>query len=162
MNASFVSGWIDANQHLVTAELARLKVRLGAEGNAQALEAAACAARDAMPAPAAIDRLAAGFGLSTFERDVLLLCAGVEMDAQIAAQCDAAGGDVRRQGPSFGLALAALAAPHWSALAPGAPLRSVSGCMCCGRAMYPARLSRSTPWPRCGSASRCCSAVPCS
>ena len=123
MNAPTAVAWTDANQRLMVAELARLKLRLGAEGDAQALEATASAARAAMPAPAAIDRLADGFGLSAFERDLLLLCAGAEMDAQIAAQCDAWVGDARRQGASFGLALALLAAPHWSALAPAAPLR---------------------------------------
>ena len=76
-----------------------------------------------MPAPAAIDHLSDCFGLSAFERDVLLLCAGVEMDAQLAAQCEIATGESRRHGATFGLALAALDAPHWSALAPVGPLR---------------------------------------
>ena len=54
---------------------------------------------------------------------MLLLCAGVEMDAQIAVQCEITTGESRKQGATFGLALAALDAPHWSALAPVSPLR---------------------------------------
>lgn len=144
MNAPTSTAWIEANQRLMVAEFGRLKQRLGAEGDgetiASALESAHAAiqrligdsettaspleaARAAMPAPAAIDHLAHCFGLSEFERDVLLLCAGVEMDAQLATLCETAAGESRRQGASFGLALAALEAPHWSALAPVGPLR---------------------------------------
>jgi hypothetical protein len=115
--------WTQANQRLMAAELGRLRQRLGAADDAEALASTLESARTAMPAPAAIDQLADGFGLSGFERDTLLLCAGVEMDAQLAAQCETAAGEPRRQGASFGLALAALASPHWSALAPVGPLR---------------------------------------
>ena len=123
MNAPTSTSWIDANQRLMAAELARLKQRLGAEENAETIASTLESARAAMPAPAAIDHMTDCFDLSAFERDVLLLCAGVEMDAQIAAQCEIATGESRRQGATFGLALAALDAPHWSALAPVRPLR---------------------------------------
>ena len=63
------------------------------------------------------------FALSPFERDLLLLCAGIELDAEFAPLCAAAQGDPGRPWPSFALALAVLEAPHWSALAPDAPLR---------------------------------------
>jgi ATPase family associated with various cellular activities (AAA) len=115
--------WVDANQRLLVAEIARLKRRLGVEADAEPLDAALVAARAAMPEPAAIDHLAGCCGLSAFERDVALLCAGVEMDAQLAAQCALATGESRRPGATFGLALASLEAPHWSALTPAGPLR---------------------------------------
>ena len=54
-------------------------------------------------------RSSTAFGLSPFERDVVLLCAGVELDASFGAACAAAHGDPRRTQPTFGLALAALA-----------------------------------------------------
>jgi AAA+ superfamily predicted ATPase len=124
MNApDHVIDWTEANQRMLVAEFARLKQRLGGEGDAETLNAAVEAARDAMPAPAAIDHLSDCFGLSAFERDVLLCCAGVEMNAQFAAQCQIATGDGRRQCATFELALAALDAPHWSALTPVRPLR---------------------------------------
>jgi hypothetical protein len=80
-------------------------------------------ASDAMPGQAALDNLCAAFGLSPFERDILLLCAGIELDSTFAAQCAAAQGDSRRIYPTFSLALAALPGAHWSALVPAAPLR---------------------------------------
>src|SRR5262245_50934058 len=123
MNAPEPVAWIDANQRLVVAEIARLKQRIGDGGDAEHLDAAVEAARLAMPAPAAIDHLAHCFGLSAFERDVLLLCAGTELDAEFAAKCASVAGPTSRQGTTFGLALAALSGPHWSALAPVRPLR---------------------------------------
>jgi len=65
-----------------------------------------------MPAPAAIDTIANLFQLSAFEREVLLLAAGVEMDAQLAALCAQAAGYPQRPWATFGLALAALPNPH--------------------------------------------------
>jgi hypothetical protein len=75
-------------------------------------------------APFALDALVRLFGLSAFERDVVLLCAGVELDARFAATVAAAQGRTDTREPTFALALAALPAAHWSALAPGAPLRA--------------------------------------
>ena len=72
--------------------------------------------------PPALDVLCTAFGLTPFERDVLLLCAGVELDASTTDLCAAARGDGAGH-PTFGLALAALPAAHWSALTPDAPLR---------------------------------------
>ncbi|MER7082292.1 ATPase family associated with various cellular activities (AAA) [Saccharopolyspora kobensis] len=76
----------------------------------------------ALPCPDALEALASCFGLSTFEREVLLLCAAMEMDATTAGRCAAASGSSRAF-PTFSLALAALTDPHWSALAPVSPLR---------------------------------------
>ncbi len=73
--------------------------------------------------PAALQRLCDVFALSPFERDTLLLCAGIELDGGFAALCANAQGDPARPWPTFGLALAALDNAHWSALLPGAPLR---------------------------------------
>ena len=77
----------------------------------------------ALPSPAALQTLCAMFGLSAFERDVLLLCAGVELDSGIAALCAAAQGDPASAFLTFSLALAALPEAHWSALSPASPLR---------------------------------------
>ncbi|MEU0375103.1 AAA family ATPase [Streptomyces sp. NPDC006283] len=76
------------------------------------------------PSPiAALDALVACFGLSGFERDLVLLTAAAELDPTTNARCAAASGDPERAHPTFSLALAALDAPHWSALTPVAPLR---------------------------------------
>ncbi len=71
----------------------------------------------------ALDGLCDAFALTAFERGVLLLCAGVELDAELAALCAEARHDPRAGRPTFSLALAALPGGHWSALAPAAPLR---------------------------------------
>ena len=76
-----------------------------------------------MPAPPALETLCGTFGLSPFERDVLLLSAGVELDSSFAPLCAAAQGDPSRTYPTFSLALAALPEPHWSALTPAGRLR---------------------------------------
>lgn len=71
----------------------------------------------------ALDALSASFGLTPFERDVLVLAAAPVIDPTAAARCAAAGGDPGRAHPTFSLALAALDQPHWSALTPVGPLR---------------------------------------
>ena len=126
--------WTEANQRLLTAELASLRHRLGSAIEAPAteppdasaltaLDSAIVQANAAMPAPAAIDIVCELFGLSRFERSLLLLCCGVELDAQLAAACARIHGSETRRNASFGLALAALPEGHWSALTPARPLR---------------------------------------
>ncbi len=75
------------------------------------------------PAPPALEIVGSTFGLSAFERALLLLCAGMELDSTFADLCAAAQGDPSRCFPTFSLVLAALPEPHWSALSPAAPLR---------------------------------------
>jgi len=77
----------------------------------------------AMNTVPALDRLVAGFGLSDFERDVLLLCLGIELDPQLAHLCATAQGNPQMTWPTFRLALSFLPEAHWSALTPGGPLR---------------------------------------
>ncbi len=110
--------WAEANQAYLVAEFARLRRQL--DGSSQSAEREESFALE--PAPA-IDQLVETFGLTAFERDLLLLCAGVEMDSALAAQCAEAHGGQQRTALTFGLALASLAAPHWSALTPSGPLR---------------------------------------
>lgn len=117
------STWVEANQHYLVAEFARLKLRLGADGDMPAAVGMVDAARAALPAPAAIDVLANVFGLSAFERDVVLLSAGVEMDSGLAARCATAQGQPQRAYATFGMALGAFEDPHWDAVTPLRPLR---------------------------------------
>ncbi|HYX40255.1 MAG TPA: ATP-binding protein, partial [Pyrinomonadaceae bacterium] len=90
---------------------------------AEALQHELEQAERALPAPSALEQLCAAFSLSPFERDVLLLCAGVELDTAFAELCARAQTGARCTYPTFSLALAALASAHWSALTPDAPLR---------------------------------------
>ncbi|MCP2259152.1 ATPase family associated with various cellular activities (AAA) [Streptoalloteichus tenebrarius] len=76
-----------------------------------------------VPETSALGTLCSCFGLSPFERDVLVLACAAELDSSAGARCAAASGDPRRDYPTFSLALAALPDAHWSALTPVAPLR---------------------------------------
>jgi hypothetical protein len=112
--------WTEANQACLVAEFAWLKSLFGAK-NKKTTAAAAKKARTSIEPPAAIDRLARLFDLSEFERAVLLLCAGVEMDSELAVACGDGQGRAGRA--TFGLAMAILPQPHWSALGSARPLR---------------------------------------
>jgi hypothetical protein len=126
--------WQEANQRYLTAALALVSHALERHAERSdppepspaadpALVTALEEAAVALPAPSALEILVQRFGLSPFERDVLLLAAGPELDAAFAARCAAAQGDPARRLPTFSLALAALPGAHWSALLPSAPLR---------------------------------------
>lgn len=71
----------------------------------------------------ALAMLADTLQLTDFERDVLMLCAALELDARIAPLCAAAQGVDQRPWPTFSLALAALPGAYWNALLPTSPLR---------------------------------------
>jgi hypothetical protein len=116
------TSWLEANQAVLAAEFARLKKLLSADSPTKA-DAQVKAAHAAMDARPAIDRVTELFGLSAFERAVLLLCASVEMDSGLAMLCAQAHGQSQRSYVTFGLAAAVLPDAHWSALAPTRPLR---------------------------------------
>lgn len=69
------------------------------------------------PLPGGIDL---AFGLTRFEAEVLLLCAGMEIDPGFHALVAGLEGDAA---PTVGFALARLAEPDWTSFAPSAPLR---------------------------------------
>ncbi|NJR53128.1 MAG: ATP-binding protein, partial [Leptolyngbyaceae cyanobacterium CSU_1_3] len=78
------------------------------------------------PTPdSALDRLCAAFELSHFERKVLLLCAGMELQADTFADlCATAQGDPLQRYPTFQLAMRLFAKiGYWDALTPDRPLR---------------------------------------
>ncbi|MGL4622378.1 MAG: ATP-binding protein, partial [Chroococcidiopsis sp.] len=77
---------------------------------------------DKNSSPPALAILSNAFQLTPFERDLLVLCAGVELSASLAQLCTSAqGGKVNY--PTFSLALTALPDAHWSALTPASSLR---------------------------------------
>jgi hypothetical protein len=127
LNDARATSWTEANQAYLVAAAAEVRAaleRCAARPSGAAAEAPAPRPLPAMPdgLPAAVEVLCRVFALSRFERSVLLMCAGVDLDAGFARLC-AALGDGGRPHPTFGLALAALPEPHWSALTPSGPLR---------------------------------------
>jgi hypothetical protein len=133
MTDTSITSWHEANQHYLMVALDVVRAALerhaahtqdtpepeGRDEPTRALQEAA----DAMPAPPALETLSETFGLTPFERDLLLLCAGMELDSTLATLCAAAQGAPRLAYPTFGLAVAALPGAHWSAMTPAAPLR---------------------------------------
>ena len=136
MNAEAASNWLETNQRYLSVALAVVRSELerhaarsqdapDAEKQHSTVqtEQALAETAAAMSVPPAIETLCAVFGLSPFERDLLLLCAGMELDSTFPSVCAAAQGDPSHAYPSFSLALAALPDPHWNAITPAAPLR---------------------------------------
>jgi hypothetical protein len=75
------------------------------------------------PAAPALSLLAGRLGLSEFERNVILLCAAMELDPDIAALCAAAQPGRDRNYPTFALARVLFDDPAWDAMMPEGPLR---------------------------------------
>ena len=132
MNQTATRNWEEANQTCLVAALSEMRAtltrflaRLGEpvaadeKPETSSLEEV----RATMPAPPALETLCATFGLSSFERKVLLMCAGVELDSRFRSIFAAASKELRHSLPTFGLALAAFEDAHWSALVPARPLR---------------------------------------
>jgi len=83
-------------------------------------------AGETKPSPShtpALQLLAQRLGLSAFERDLLLLCIGMELDTRLPALCAQAQRDPTKPWPTFALAFAVLDEPSWDALSPERPLR---------------------------------------
>ncbi len=125
------AAWAEANQRYLAAALDVIRIPLEDHATVPAerrrapevrFESLASAEKN-LPAPSALHRLCEKFKLSPFERDLLLLCAGCELESAVIKLCAAAQRDERRTLPTFSLALAVLPEPHWSALSPSAPLR---------------------------------------
>lgn len=128
-HAARAPSWIEQNQRWLSAEFARLRRSIDARLEPPAEGSQTTPEEPAQPASfvPALERCAALFGLSPFERELLLLCAGVELDRELRRSVERAHGtsaDAREAAqPTFSLALGLLIAPHWDALSPQAPLR---------------------------------------
>jgi hypothetical protein len=119
--------WASRNQQWLATQLAILSLRL-----AQQLGDTSANAEPALPDygddfEPALDTLTKLFGLSPFEREIVLLAAGVELDSALRrvvseamAQTPDAVPSVR---PTLNFAMQVLVGPHWDALSPLRPLR---------------------------------------
>lgn len=130
------TSWTELNQRYLSAALAKVRAALErhikADGDSSCVEAEPIStSNDAKndessfppESPPALEVLCATFRLTVFERSVLLLCTGMELEAAFSGLCARAAGDPSRPWPTFGLALACLLEPHWSAITPSGPLR---------------------------------------
>jgi SpoVK/Ycf46/Vps4 family AAA+-type ATPase len=117
------TSWIEANQRDLMAAIGEVRIALDRVAKGEPVLCASGTTAAPTSAPSAAHALCSAFGLSRFERAILLMCAGVELDGRFAGLCAAAQGDPAREFPTFSLALAGLPEPHWSAVTPAAPLR---------------------------------------
>ncbi|MCB9286249.1 MAG: ATP-binding protein [Lewinellaceae bacterium] len=78
---------------------------------------------EGMAVEPAILTVARIFKLSHFEKQFLLLCAGMELDTELGRLAHELQGGAAPPAITFGLALSALPEGHWSALSPNEPLR---------------------------------------
>ncbi len=132
--------WQEANERYLSAALNWLRLKLRrladsvgddaapaaeqAKTDAEIAEAAAVTAEaeKAQSAPALVI-LCRRFGLSPFERDVLLLCIAMELDTRTPGLCARAQSEPNRGYPTFALAMALFDQPAWDVLSAERPLR---------------------------------------
>jgi hypothetical protein len=129
MSDAFAPNWFEANQRYLTTALERRRASLELRLDAREVvatgveEVQPVSMEDSLPVPPALVTLVEIFHLSPFERELLLLCAGIELDSRFLKLCASAQDDPSKPFPTFSLALALLPEPHWSALTPAGPLR---------------------------------------
>ena len=116
-NFSTASGWTGMNYQYLMAAIEEIAAHLKTES---------ATAPEALDPPAAIEELCQRFGLSSFERAIVLLCAGMELHPGLANGLASDLAEVANHQPTvptFSLALGCLPQAHWSALIPGSALR---------------------------------------
>ena len=94
----------------------------GGERVAEAYAAMQAAASRMDPPPALLS-LAQRLGLSEFEKHLLILCLGMELDTSVAGYCARCQKDPGRDYPTYALAFTLFDAASWNALSPERPLR---------------------------------------
>ncbi|XHX77879.1 MAG: ATP-binding protein [Stenomitos frigidus ULC029] len=114
--AQYTSDWARLNEQYLLASIAQVASYLQAPGTSVTL-------LEPIQPPAAIDQLCQMFQLSSFERAIVLLCAGMELQSDLARLLASSSDDPQRASPTFSLALTHLPQGHWSALTPESPLR---------------------------------------
>jgi hypothetical protein len=114
--------WHESNQRHLMAAVAGARAALE-KFLGRAETAAGSHSLPAIDPPAALDTLCSTFGLSGFERKIVLLCAGAELDSHFAELLSETHKNSRHPLPTFSLALALFDDSHWSALSPARPLR---------------------------------------
>lgn len=76
-----------------------------------------------IPSKPNLEILVEKFKLSEFEKKMLLVCAGIELNSNYSAFISKLQGNATSVFPSFNLLLAGLELSHWDAISPASPLR---------------------------------------
>ncbi|HEX3473117.1 MAG TPA: ATP-binding protein [Silvibacterium sp.] len=132
MNQTANRTWEEANQAYLLAALSEVRNTLARflaypdEAVSRDEQPAMKALEDlraTMSRAPALETLSTTFSLTSFERKILLMCAGLEFESRFRTLFAAASADQRHSLPTISLALAAFDDAHWSALLPTSPLR---------------------------------------
>jgi ATPase family associated with various cellular activities (AAA)/Winged helix domain, variant len=123
--------WLQDNDRHLAAAMEALRARLQRLAEGEGATATAPGAETPAPADAptspehrsALELLADRLGLSSFERDIVLLCAAMELDTRTGALCARAQDDPSKPYPTFALAMRLFDDPAWEAVSPERPLR---------------------------------------
>lgn len=131
--------WLEQNKRFVTLELKRIHVLLelrslhasepdhaqipALERRSSEIIAAQSALSSDMSTPPALLQLAAVFALSEFECEVVMLCAGIELDSALADTVAELQERRREGGVTWSFALRMLSHPNWSATLRDGPLQ---------------------------------------
>ncbi|HLJ58026.1 MAG TPA: ATP-binding protein [Chthonomonadaceae bacterium] len=111
--------WQERNKGALVVAMSRIRERLEAFAEGRAPTPAAGEIEEGTTLAA----LRRAFRMDPFELDLLLLCAGIELDGRFAALCASIHKNASQNYPTFSLALKCLNEPRWSALTPAAALR---------------------------------------
>lgn len=136
MPAKKTGNWNSLNQQYLAAMIQQLKDQLLKQSNHGAKQGTGKGntlisidttklkpIAEAMPEMPAIERLVQKMGLTNFERDILLLCAAMELDAGVADLVSSLQGSLTHIQPGLGFCLSLFKDAHWSAISPGGTLR---------------------------------------
>lgn len=123
--------WQEANSYYLSVAIHWLRLRLQrmmpeatvTDDEIAGAEAAMLKAEAIEPPPALIT-LSSALGLTRFEQFILLLCAAMELDTQVAGFCAKVQDDPQRCYPTYALALSMFDQPVWDVVSPERPLRS--------------------------------------
>ena len=125
------NNWQELNKNYLMQELARVKKKLCEKTTDN--EPSAIEPESSNIEPQKLEQLRpyftlevikSRFQLSPFEADILLLCAGMELDRTWGLLCGQAQGSEHTNYPTFSLALSTLDNAHWNGIMPNAPLRN--------------------------------------
>jgi hypothetical protein len=122
--------WQQENTRYLSLAIAWLRLRLQCmmpdatvtAGEVAEAEAAMLEAEEMAPPPALVE-LSSILGLTRFEQSMLLLCAAIELDMEIASFCGKIQGESQRY-PTYALVLGLFDDPVWDIVSPERPLRS--------------------------------------
>ncbi len=114
------ANWEERKQHYLIQSIEQVKAHLYGKLEAKIPNPLSISS-DLDEEDSALYRLCQQFELTPFDRSILLLCAGVELDASISQLC--AKLDPQHPYVTFSMALALFDIPAWNSVTPEAPLR---------------------------------------